>query len=75
MGDKRDRYAWGVGILSVLGLSCALLIMLGEAFGGPDHLWYWQLGSAALGTIFVIYGLILLLLRKMGMIGPRRAER
>jgi hypothetical protein len=75
MSDNRGRYAWGVTILSVLGLGCALLIVLGEAFGGPDQRWYWQLGSAALGAILVIYGLILLLLRKLGMIGPRRAER
>jgi hypothetical protein len=75
VSPNRGRYAWGVWILSVLGLGCAVLIVLGEANGGPDRRVYWQLGGAALGIIFVVYGLILLLLRKMGMIGPRRAER
>ncbi len=75
MGAERGRYAWGVWVLSILGLGCAVLIIMGEAFGGPDRPWYWSLGGAALGAIFVIYGLILLLLRKLGIIGPRRAER
>lgn len=75
MGAERGRYAWGVWILSILGLGCAVLIVMGEAFGGPDRRAYWSLGGAALGAIFVIYGLILLLLRKLGTIGPRRAER
>ncbi len=73
-GDRRG-YAWGVWVLSLLGLGCAVLIVLGEAYGGPKQLWLWSAGGAALGMIFVIYGLILLLLRKMGIIGPRRAER
>jgi len=75
VGTDRGRFAWGVWILSVLGLGCAALIVLGEAFGGPDQRGYWQLGGAALGMIFIIYGLTLLLLRKMGIVGPRRAER
>ncbi len=86
MGTERGRSAWGVWILSVLGLGCAALIFIGEALGGPGgrvlllgmsipRSWFWSIGGAALGAIFVIYGLVLLLLRKMGMIGPRRAER
>lgn len=86
MGAERGRFAWGVWILSVLGLGCAALIVLGEAFGGPGgrvvllgmsipRSWFWSMGGAALGMIFIIYGLTLLLLRKMGIVGPRRAER
>ena len=75
MSAERGRYAIGIWILAVLGLGCALLIVVGEAWGGPDRRFYWSMGGAALGTIFIVYGVILLLLRKLGMIGPRRAER
>ena len=75
MSDPQDRYALGVIALGVIGVLCAVLIVFGEARGGPGQAqWYWLLGGAALGAIFLVYGLILLLLRKMGMIGPRRAE-
>lgn len=75
MNDPRTRYALGVYALGALGVVCAVLIVLGETRGGPgEGRWYWLLGGAALGMIFVVYGFILLLLRKMGMIGPRRAE-
>jgi ABC-type Fe3+-siderophore transport system permease subunit len=72
-GDR--RLAAGVGVLSLAGLGCALLIVVGEAYGSPERRGFWMLGGAALGAIFVIYSLILLLLRRMGTIGPRRAER
>lgn len=75
MGGERRRYAAGVYALSLIGTGCVVLIVLGELQGGPDRRVYWQLGGAALGGIFVVYGLILLLLRKMGLLGPRRAER
>lgn len=75
MSANRERYATGVLLLSALGLGCAVLIVIGEAFGSPDRRTFWQLGGAALGGIFVVYGLILLLLRKLGTIGPRRAEK
>ena len=75
MSNDRRRNANGVMALSVVGLGCAVLIVAGELFGSPERRVFWQLGGAALGGIFVIYGLILLLLRKMGMVGPRRAER
>lgn len=71
----RSRYVPGVVLLSAVGLGCALLIVIGEILGSPERRVYWQMGGAALGTIFIVYGLLLLLLRKMGMIGPRRAER
>jgi hypothetical protein len=75
VNPDRQRYATAVFLLSLAGLGCAVLIVVGEVFGGPNRLVFWQLGGAALGAIFVVYGLILLLLRKMGIIGPRRAER
>lgn len=73
--SDRSRYLPGVILLSALGLGCALLIVIGEILGSPERRVYWQIGGAALGTIFIVYGVLLLLLRKMGMIGPRRAER
>jgi hypothetical protein len=70
----RDRYALGVYALSAIGLTCAALIVIGELMGSPERRVLWSLGGAALGAILIVYGLILLLLRKMGLIGPRRAE-
>lgn len=75
MSPDRSRYAAGVYLLSAIGLGCAVLIVAGELLGGPDRRIFWSIGGAALGAIFIVYGLILLLLRKMGMIGPRRADR
>jgi len=60
--------------LSAVGVVCAFGIFIAEAVGSPERLVYWSLGGAALGAIFVVYAVILLLLRKMGTIGPRRAE-
>ncbi|MDR7544940.1 MAG: hypothetical protein QN120_11905 [Armatimonadota bacterium] len=75
MTDPRARYAWGVLGLSALGVACAVLIVVGEVMGSPQRRVFWALGGAALGVILIVYGLILLLLRKMGVLGPRRAER
>lgn len=75
MNPDRSRYAAGVFLLSAIGVGCAILIVIGELLGGPDRRIFWSIGGAALGGIFVVYGVILVLLRKMGMIGPRRAER
>jgi hypothetical protein len=75
VSPERRRYALGVYALSVIGAACAALIVMGEVLGAPDRRIFWQIGGAALGGIFIVYGLILLLLRKMGLIGPRRAER
>lgn len=75
MTDPRRAYVWGVYALGVLGVVCAAVILLAEARGGPGEARaFWSLGGGALGAIFVIYGAILLLLRKLGTIGPRRAE-
>jgi hypothetical protein len=75
VSDPRGRYALGVYALAATGALCAALILFGEARGGPGEArWLWSLGGAALGMIFVVYGLILLLLRKLGTIDPRRAE-
>jgi hypothetical protein len=75
VNPDRSRYAAGVFLLSAIGVGCAILIVIGELLGGPDRRIFWSIGGAALGGIFVVYGVILVLLRKMGMIGPRRAER
>jgi hypothetical protein len=63
-----------VYVLSAIGLVCAMLIVVGELLGSPERRILWNLGGAALGTILVVYGVILLLLRKLGLVGPRRAE-
>ncbi len=75
MSPEQKRYASAVLALSVIGLACAGLIVAGEVMGSPERRIFWNLAGAALGGILIVYGLILLLLRKMGMIGPRRAER
>jgi len=75
VSGPRARYASGVLVLSALGVACAVLIVVGEVLGSPQRRVFWALGGAALGVILIVYGLILLLLRKMGVLGPRRAER
>lgn len=75
MGSDRRGAMRAVYALSAAGLACAAIIVIGEALGSPERRWLWSMGGAALGTILVAYGLILLLLRKMGVLGPRRAER
>jgi putative Mn2+ efflux pump MntP len=64
-----------VVVLSAIGLACVALIVVGEWMGSPDRRIFWNLAGTALGGILIVYGVILLLLRKMGLIGPRRAER
>lgn len=75
MGEA--RYAAGVFVLALVGLGLAVLIVIGEVYGGPtpQGRLFWQVGGAALGGILIVYGLVMLLLRKMGLLGPRRAER
>jgi hypothetical protein len=74
VNDARRGYAAAVYALALIGALCAGLIVLGERYGSPDRRELWNLGGAALGAIFVVYGLILLMLRKLGAIAPRRAE-
>lgn len=66
----RSRPLYLLAIMALAGgsLLLAALIILGEL--RDDY----ALGGAALGAILVAYGLIVLFLRKMGLIGPRRAE-
>jgi hypothetical protein len=73
-GGNNSQYTMGIFALALLGVTCAGLILFGERFGSAEHRDLWQLGGAALGLILIIYGLILLLLRKMAMIQPRRAD-
>jgi len=74
VNDSDRLYAAGVYALSIVGALCAGLILMGERFGSPERRDLWNLGGAALGVIFIVYGLILLLLRKLRTITPRRAE-
>ncbi len=65
----RALYGVGVVLLSGLALVFAAGIIIGEA---TDR---WFFGGALIGALLLAYSFILLLLRKMGMIGPRKAER
>jgi len=67
MGSQR-LYLLAVVALAGWSLLLAALIILGELRDDS------ALGGGALGAILVAYGLIVLCLRKMGLIGPRRAE-
>lgn len=62
-------YALGILVLCAIALVFALGIIIGEA---TDR---WLLGGALVGGLLIAYSFILLLLRKMGLIGPRKAER
>lgn len=65
----RPLYAAGIVVLSALSLVFAAGILYGEAV---DH---WFLGGGLVGALLIAYSFIVLLLRKMGIIGPRKAER
>lgn len=62
-------YAVAIILLSGLSLLFALGIVLGEAL---DR---WFFGGALVGALLLTYAVIVGLLRKAGVIGPRRAER
>ena len=65
------RALYGVGVVLLSGL--ALLFAAGIIFGeATDH---WYFGGALIGALLIAYSFIVLLLRKMGMTGPRKAER
>ncbi|MDQ7828990.1 MAG: hypothetical protein QN122_07060 [Armatimonadota bacterium] len=65
---NRPVYLRGIVVLAGASVGLAGLILLAE----------WRdverLGIAALGLILMGYGLIVLLMRKAGLIGPRKAE-
>ena len=65
----RALYGVGVVVLSVLALLFAAGIIVGEA----TDLWFF--GGAMVGALLITYSFIVLILRKMGIIGPRKAER
>ncbi|HEX9532857.1 MAG TPA: hypothetical protein VGA58_08805 [bacterium] len=65
----RFAYIAAVGFLSALSLAFAVGILYGE---GTDH---WYLVGTMVGALLLAYSVIVLLLRKMGLVGPRKAER
>ncbi len=65
---SRPVYLLAIVALAGGSLLLAVLIIVGELRND------YALGGAALGAILVAYGLIGLFLRKLGLIGPRRAE-
>ncbi len=68
MARRRSAYL-AVVALAGLSLLLAALIVLGEVRND------FALGGGALGAILIAYGLIGLFLRKLGITGPRGAER
>lgn len=74
MIQTRRSYVLAVYALALIGAVCAGLILMGERYGSAERRDLWALGGAALGVILIVYGLILLLLRKLDLISPRRAE-
>ncbi len=65
----RNLYVVGVIAMSALSIVCAAGIIFGEA---TDR---WYLGGALIGVLLLAYSFIVLFLRKLGLIGPRKAER
>jgi len=64
-----DRLLPGVILVSLVALLAAIGIVYGEA---TDR---WYVGGAMIGVLLLAYSVVILLLRKMGILGPRRAER
>lgn len=62
-------YIAAVAFLSALSVAFAAGIFYGEA---TDR---WYLGGALVGALLLAYSFIVLVLRKMGLVGPRKAER
>ena len=65
----RSLYGLGVLAMAAISVGCAIGIVAGEA---TDR---WFFGGAMAGALLIAYSLIVLFLRKMGMVGPRKAER
>ena len=62
-------YIAAIVFLSALSAVFAAGILFGEA---TDR---WYLGGALVGALLLAYSFIVLVLRKMGLAGPRKAER
>lgn len=65
------RSLYGVGIIALSGL--ALLFAAGIVVGEATDRWLF--GGALIGALLIAYSFIVLLMRKLGMTGPRKAER
>ncbi|HXF81226.1 MAG TPA: hypothetical protein VNN19_00525 [bacterium] len=65
----RNAYVTGILLLAALALLCAAGIVYAEV---TDR---WFLGGGMIGVLLLAYSFIVLFLRKLGIIGPRRAER
>ncbi|HEU5298165.1 MAG TPA: hypothetical protein VFW08_01605 [bacterium] len=65
----RSAYALGIVLLSAL----ALLFAVGIVYGEIGDRWFF--GGGMIGALLLAYSFIVLFLRKLGIIGPRKAER
>jgi hypothetical protein len=65
----RRVYLTGIALCSTVAVAAAAGIVYGEA---TDR---WYLGGTLVGVLLVAYAVIVVLLRKLGLIGPRKAER
>lgn len=54
-------------------IALALLFAFGIVAGEATDRWFF--GGAMVGALLIAYSVIVLLLRKMGMVGSRKAER
>jgi hypothetical protein len=65
----RNFYVVAIVALAALSVACAGGIIYGDASG------QWYFGGALIGVLLLCYSFIILFLRKLGLIGPRKAER
>ena len=65
------RSVYSIGLLLMIGLS--LLFAAGIVAGEATDRWFF--GGALVGALLIAYSIIVLLLRKMGLVGSRKAER
>ena len=65
------RNVYGLGVLAMAALS--ILFAFGIVAGEATDRWFFV--GALVGALLIAYSVIVLLLRKMGMSGPRKAER
>ena len=69
MSSVRSLYGLGVLLMAAMSVLFAFGIVAGEA---TDR---WFFGGALVGALLIAYSVIILLLRKMGVVGPRKSER